>query len=162
MAKEIERKFLVVSDSWRDHVISTTPMRQAYMAANHDRSVRIRIRNDESARLTIKVGKAALVRDEFEYDIPLADAEEMMGLAIGNVIEKVRHTVQVANFLWEIDVFEGAYNGLVIAEVEMQSEADNPLLPTWVGREVTGDHRYSNQALATERLKPELVHAVQN
>lgn len=162
MAKEIERKFLVVGDSWRDQVISTTPMRQAYMATGRDRSVRIRIKNDKSARLTIKIGRSAVVRDEFEYDIPLADAEEMMDLAIGNVIEKVRHTVQVGNFLWEVDVFQGAYNGLVTAEVEMQSEADKPLMPTWIGREVTGDHRYSNQALATEHLKPELVHAVQN
>lgn len=162
MAKEIERKFLVVNDSWREHVISITPMRQAYIAASRDRSVRIRIKNDKSARLTIKIGKSSIVRDEFEYDIPLADAEEMMELSIGNVIEKVRHTVQVGNFLWEIDVFEGAYSGLVTAEVEMQSETDNPLMPTWIGREVTGDHRYSNQALATEHLKPELVHAVQN
>jgi Uncharacterized protein conserved in bacteria len=162
MVKEIERKFLVVSDSWRDHVISTTPMRQAYMATGRDRSVRIRIKNDKSARLTIKIGKSAVVRDEFEYDIPLTDAEEMMELAIGNVIEKVRHTVQVGNFLWEIDVFQGAYSGLVTAEVEMKSEADKPLLPTWIGREVTGDQRYSNQALATEHMKPELVHAVQN
>ena len=69
-------------------------------------------------------------------------------------------TVDVAGFTWEIDVFEGAFRGLVIAEVEMDSETDEPELPDWLGREVTGDRRYSNQVLATERLKPEVVHAV--
>lgn len=162
MAKEIERKFLVVNDSWRDRATSATPMRQAYIATNHDRSVRVRTMNETSAKVTIKIGKTALVRDEFEYDIPLPDAEELIDAAIGNVIEKVRYTVDVAGFTWEVDVFEGAYRGLVVAEVELRSESDNPALPSWVGREVTGDRRYSNQFLATERLKPELVHALSN
>ncbi|MBR0558100.1 CYTH domain-containing protein [Ciceribacter sp. L1K23] len=162
MAKEIERKFLVVDDSWRAAVKTATALRQAYIASSDDRSVRIRTRDDTSARLTIKIGKSALVRDEFEYDIPMADAREMMQLALGNVIEKVRYTVDVAGFVWEIDVFEGPYRGLVIAEVELASEADRPTIPKWVGREVTGDRRYSNQGLATERLKPELVHALPN
>lgn len=162
MAKEIERKFLVTNDSWRQHATSATPMRQAYLSVNHDRSVRVRTSNDESAKLTIKFGKTALVRDEFEYPIPLAEAEEMITFAVGNIIEKVRYTVDVGGFTWEVDVFEGAYRGLVIAEVELQSEQDDPELPDWLGREVTGDRRYSNQVLATERLKPELVHALPN
>lgn len=162
MAKEIERKFLVVDDSWRDAAISATPMRQAYITSNTDRSVRVRISNEEKARLTIKVGKSALVRDEFEYDIPLADAEELIGLSIGNVIEKVRYNVNIGDHVWEIDVFEGAHRGLVIAEIELRTETDSPPLPAWLGREVTGDRRYSNQALATERLKPERVHALSN
>lgn len=162
MAKEIERKFLVVDDSWRAVANSATPLRQAYVSANGDRSVRVRIANEEKARLTIKIGKAAMVRDEFEYDIPLADAEELITLCIGNVIEKVRYTVRFADHLWEIDVFEGAHRGLVIAEVELKSETEDPQLPAWIGREVTGDRRYSNQALASERLKPERVHALSN
>ncbi|MGF0539190.1 CYTH domain-containing protein [Agrobacterium sp. ES01] len=160
MAKEIERKFLVVDDSWRRDAISAVTMRQAYISVNSDRSVRVRTLDNGSARLTVKVGGAALVRDEFEYDIPLTDAEEMIDLSLGNVIEKTRHNVKIGDFTWEVDVFAGAYHGLVVAEVEMKAETDDPEIPHWVGREVTGDRRYSNQALATERLKPELVHAL--
>lgn len=162
MAKEIERKFLVINDSWRGRATSATAMRQAYLSVNSDRSIRVRTSNEKTAKLTIKFGKTALVRDEFEYDIPFVEALEMITFAIGSVIEKVRYTVDVGGFTWEIDVFEGAFQGLVIAEVEMRSEQDRPELPAWLGREVTGDRRYSNQALATERLKPEVVHAVSN
>ncbi len=162
MAKEIERKFLVINDSWRGRATSATAMRQAYLSVNSDRSIRVRTSNEKSAKLTIKFGKTAMVRDEFEYDIPFEEALEMITFAVGSVIEKVRYTVDVGGFTWEIDVFEGAFQGLVIAEVEMRSEHDRPELPAWLGREVTGDRRYSNQALATERLKPEVVHAVSN
>lgn len=160
MAKEIERKFLVRNDGWKSGVTSRTRIRQAYITAEADRSVRIRTRNDETAQLTMKFGTGLLTRDEFEYDIPHDDALEMIAFASGNVIEKTRHTVDFEGFTWEIDVFEGAYRGLVIAEVEMASETDDPSLPAWLGQEVTGDKRYSNQALATQRLRPELVHAI--
>ncbi|MBC2772190.1 CYTH domain-containing protein [Rhizobium sp. AQ_MP] len=160
MAKEIERKFLVRDDAWKSNVTSETRIRQAYIAAETDRSVRIRTRNDETAQLTIKFGNGLLVRDEFEYQIPIDDALEMIGIAKGHVIEKTRYTVDFAGFTWEIDVFAGQHRGLVIAEVEMQSETDEPKLPAWLGREVTGDKRYSNQALATERGRPERVHAI--
>lgn len=160
MAKEIERKFLVRNDGWKTGVTSRTTIRQAYIAAEADRSVRIRTRNDETAQLTMKFGTSHLTRDEFEYPVPYQDALEMIEFATGNVIEKTRYTVDFEGFTWEIDVFEGAYRGLVIAEVEMASEQDDPLLPSWLGREVTGDKRYSNQALATQRLRPELVHAI--
>ena len=160
MAKEIERKFLVRNDGWRSGVTSLTRIRQAYIAAEADRSVRIRTRNNETAQLTMKFGTGLLTRDEFEYDIPHQDALEMIEFASGNIIEKTRYTVEFEGFTWEIDVFEGAYRGLVTAEVEMTSEKDNPLLPAWLGQEVTGDKRYSNQALATQRLRPELVHAI--
>ena len=160
MAKEIERKFLVRTDGWKKAVTSQTHIRQAYIAAEPDRSVRVRTRNDKTAQLTIKFGKGALTRDEFEYPISHNDALEMLAFSIGNVIEKTRYTVDFEGFTWEVDVFEGAYRGLVTAEVEMTSEEDAPSLPTWLGREVTGDKRYSNQALATERMRPELVHAI--
>jgi adenylate cyclase len=160
MAKEIERKFLVRTDGWKSAVTSETRIRQAYIAAEPDRSVRIRTRNDDAAQLTIKFGKGLLTRDEFEYPIPHDEALEMLAFSIGNVIEKTRFTVDFEGFTWEVDVFEGVYRGLVTAEVEMASEEDTPALPTWLGREVTGDKRYSNQALATERMRPELVHAI--
>ncbi|HCL66527.1 MAG TPA: adenylate cyclase [Rhizobium sp.] len=162
MAKEIERKFLVANDDWRDLATSKTPMRQAYIVTMNDRSVRVRTRNDASAQVTIKIGQNSLVRDEFEYTIPIAEAEEMISLAVGNVIEKVRYTVEYNGFVWEVDAYEGAYLGLVIAEVELSDENDEPPLPDWVGREVTGDRRYSNQSLATEKLEMKLLDVLPN
>ncbi|MGV8936471.1 MAG: CYTH domain-containing protein [Allorhizobium sp.] len=149
MAKEIERKFLVKSEAWRSAATSQTRFLQAYVASLDDRSVRVRMRERDSATLTIKIGQGMLTRDEFEYDIPLDDAEQMIACAIGIVIEKTRYTVDHEGFVWEVDVFHGAHDGLVIAEVELESESDKPALPAWVGREVTGDRRYSNQMLAT-------------
>lgn len=149
MAKEIERKFLVKSEAWRIATTSETRFLQAYVVSMDDRSVRVRLRERESATLTIKIGQGTLTRDEFEYDIPIVDAEQMIACALGIVIEKTRFTVDHEGFVWEVDVFHGAHDGLVIAEVELQSEGDEPLLPDWVGAEVTGDWRYSNQMLAT-------------
>ncbi|MBB4480393.1 CYTH domain-containing protein [Rhizobium etli] len=150
MAKEIERKFLVRSDGWRSAVETKSVLKQGYIASMDDRSVRVRILDSRKARLTIKIGRSAITRDEFEYDIPIADAEELLQNAIGIVIEKTRYRVPHQGFVWEVDVFAGEHRGLVIAEVEMAAETDNPALPSWLGREVTGDFRYSNQALATE------------
>lgn len=150
MAKEIERKFLVRSDAWRSAVQSKSVLKQGYVASMDDRSVRVRILDEKTARLTLKIGRSTLTRDEFEYEIPVSDAEELLENAIGIVIEKTRHRVPHEGFVWEVDVFAGAHRGLIIAEVEMQAETDSPSLPAWLGREVTGDFRYSNQALATE------------
>ncbi|MBB3564800.1 CYTH domain-containing protein [Rhizobium sp. BK512] len=150
MAKEIERKFLVRGEAWRSAVESKSVLKQGYVASMDDRSVRIRILDEKTARLTMKIGRSTLTRDEFEYEIPVSDAEELLENAIGIVIEKTRYRVPHEGFVWEVDVFGGAHRGLVIAEVEMQAETDNPPLPAWLGREVTGDFRYSNQALATE------------
>lgn len=150
MAKEIERKFLVRGEAWRSAVESKSVLKQGYVASMDDRSVRIRILDEKAARLTMKIGRSTITRDEFEYEIPVSDAEELLGNALGIVIEKTRYRVPYEGFVWEVDVFAGAHRGLVIAEVEMQAETDNPPLPAWLGREVTGDFRYSNQALATE------------
>ena len=147
MAKEIERKFLVQHDGWRDTVVETIRLRQAYIASMEDRSVRVRLADDTVATLTVKIGKH-MTRDEFEYLIPVKDAEELMTTAVGVPIVKTRHKVPHNGFVWEIDVFDGLYEGLTIAEVEMRREDDDPDLPDWLGDEVTGQHRYSNQALA--------------
>ncbi len=149
MAKEIERKFLVVNDHWRSLVSEIISLRQAYIASMPDRSVRVRLANEDTATITIKIGRA-MTRDEFEYSIPVADAEELIDAAIGLVIQKTRHKVPFKGFVWEVDVFAGAHEGLVIAEVEMGDESDDPALPDWLGQEVTGEYRYSNQALATQ------------
>lgn len=152
MAKEIERKFLVASDGWRNHADKGIDLRQAYVVTMNDRSLRVRIHGDKWARLTIKIGKSALVRDEYEYDLPLHDAKEMLTRAVGIVIEKRRHRVPHKGFIWEVDVYEGPLRGLIVAEVELKRETDLPALPDWIGREITGDRRYSNQSLATEGL----------
>lgn len=160
MAKEIERKFLVRDDRWRDLVTEKMNLRQAYVAGMEDRSVRVRLTNQTVATLTVKIGRS-ITRDEFEYQIPIPDAEELLGNAIGLVIEKTRYKVPFRDFVWEVDVFRGAHRGLVIAEVEMNDENDDPELPEWLGREVTGEYRYSNQALAThyEQEYDELSHS---
>lgn len=160
MAKEIERKFLVLNDEWRQSAITATVFRQAYIASMEDRSVRVRLMDGERATMTIKIGKSAMTRDEFEYAIPVPDALELIDNAIGIVIEKTRYTLEHHGFIWEIDVYDAAYRGLVVAEVEMKNEGDNPVLPSWLGPEVTGDRRYSNQSLATEDLREEIGHGL--
>jgi CYTH domain-containing protein len=157
MAKEIERKFLVNGDGWRQEASSSSDFLQAYIAFGQDRSVRVRIMDKARAMLTIKVGRNLIARDEFEYDIPLADAEELAANAIGVVLEKTRHDVEHQGYVWEVDVYQGAYKGLVVAEVEIEDENASPELPAWIGKEITGDRRYSNVVMATEDLSGELV-----
>jgi len=158
MAKEIERKFLVASDGWRDEADGGTNLLQAYIVTMDDRSARVRLMNDTRAKLTIKIGNGSMTRDEFEYDIPVEDAKELMPKAIGLVIEKTRYKVTHGGFVWEVDVYGGAHDGLVIAEVELSAEGDTPALPAWLGAEVTGDPRYSNQFLATKALASKNDH----
>ncbi|MBW6421772.1 CYTH domain-containing protein [Rhizobium sp. XQZ8] len=160
MAKEIERKFLVTGEDWRDAASTSSRFLQAYVAAAEDRSVRVRIVDGRHAKLTIKLGKNLVARDEFEYEIPLADAEEMAKCATGIVLEKTRHRIEHQGYTWEVDVFGGTYLGLVVAEVELESETAQPDIPSWVGQEITGDRRYSNAVMATEDLSKELVDAL--
>lgn len=155
MAREIERKFLVASDGWRATADRGVRLVQAYVMLAEGRSLRTRIYDDGRARLTLKLGDGGLVRDEFEYGVPLADAREMIRRRLGNVIEKVRYRVSFAGFVWEVDVFEGDLAGLLIAEVEMASPADSPLLPDWLGREITDAPEFGNRSLALAGLPGE-------
>ncbi|MDR6817143.1 CYTH domain-containing protein [Neorhizobium sp. 2083] len=157
MAKEIERKFLVKSDGWRSEVSSSSAFLQAYIAYGDDRSVRVRIMDGKRAKLTIKIGRELSVRDEFEYEIPLADAEEMAVAAVGVVLEKTRHEIRHQGYTWEVDVYGGTYKGLVVAEVEIEDEGALPDIPDWIGEEITGDRRYSNTVMATEDLSGEIL-----
>jgi CYTH domain-containing protein len=152
MAKEIERKFLVASETWRKKAGKGKKIRQAVILSEGDRFLRIRAIDGRRARLTLKIGISGLSRHEFEYDVPIDDAEELLDLANGGRISKTRYEVRHAGYTWEIDVYDGELEGLVVAEVEMKSEQDQPELPPWLGREVTGDSRYSNQALAAGSL----------
>ncbi len=152
MAIEIERKFLVCNDSWRkdEHgqPVMGTVFRQGYMA-DGDATVRVRIQGAQ-ARLTIKGKTQGMSRLEFEYEIPMGDAIQMLdSLCKKPLVEKTRYVRQENGLTWEIDVFEGENRGLVLAEVELESEDQQVQLPEWVGEEVTHDRRYYNVNLST-------------
>jgi CYTH domain-containing protein len=148
MGKEVERKFLVSSPAWRGLVEAEIRIRQFYVAAQPGRTVRVRISDGRSARLTLKFGERARERDEFEYSIPLAEAEELMAFALGRVIEKTRHHVRHRGYLYEVDVFGGKLAGLVIAELETPDDVPDEMLPDWLGHEVTGESKFYNASLA--------------
>ena len=152
MAKEIERKFLVRGDRWKAVSTGSRGIRQGYLALDGGVSLRVRIIEDSYAVLTIKSGYSGLARDEFEYTIPLSDGREMMECCDGRVIEKTRYHVPHHGFVWEVDVYAGSHAGLVIAEVELNDETDNPPLPDWVGREITGEAAWGNAMLAIHGL----------
>ncbi len=148
MAKEIERKFLVSGSEWRDGVEAEIRIRQFYLAALADRTIRIRISDGGSAMLTLKFSGRGRGRDEYEYPVPLAEALEMMPFALGRVIEKTRCHVRHRGYLYEVDVFGGPLAGLVIAELETPDDVPAERLPAWLGQEVTDDPRYYNASLA--------------
>ncbi|MFM1947258.1 MAG: hypothetical protein RL207_1541 [Bacteroidota bacterium] len=140
---EIERKYLLETMDWKDEFIqSVTHIKQAYLFEDEDKSVRIRIRSDK-AYMTIKMGKG-VTRNEFEYLIPVSDAEEMIEKAALLCLEKDRYVVQYRESTWEIDVFKGKYEGLVLAEIELNNENEEFQLPAWIGEEVTNDPTYLN------------------
>ncbi|BCL38411.1 CYTH domain-containing protein [Nostoc sp. MS1] len=145
MAKEIERKFLVNGDSWRQ-LDEGSLYRQGYIASQ-GATVRVRIAGNQGY-LTIKGPTVNFSRSEFEYSIPLADAEEMLDtLCDRPLIEKTRYKIEWSGLVWEVDEFAGANQGLIIAEVELTDEAQQVEIPDWIGTEVTGDVRYYNSYL---------------
>jgi adenylate cyclase len=150
MSFEIERKFLVRGDDWRALATGQVSIRQAYLASDGRASIRVRIRGDSSATLTIKSRPVDLRRLELEYDIPVLEAEALVKLRQGSIIEKVRHVVPYGgdvDLAWEIDVFSGENLGLVVAEIELRHERQHVELPPWIGPEVTGQLQYYNSAL---------------
>jgi adenylate cyclase len=147
MAVEIERKFLLADDRWRMEVTRSQRLAQGYLGGARV-SVRVRI-GAELAWLTIKARVAGSRRLEFEYPIPLADAEQLLDeLSLPGRIEKIRHHVQVGGRLWEIDEFLGDNAGLVVAEIELDKVDAGFERPSWIGAEVTDQARYYNSALA--------------
>jgi CYTH domain-containing protein len=146
MATEIERKFLVKSDAWREGPPGTE-ICQGYLARDERRSVRVRLAGDE-AFITVKGTGEGIARPEFEYPVRPADAREMLGLCLPSLIEKTRHKRHHAGHLWEVDEFHGENAGLVVAEIELESEDRDFEKPAWVGAEVTDDPRYLNACLA--------------
>ena len=153
MAIEIERKFLVQNTHWHEHVYNKQLMRQGYLVSDANRSVRVRIA-DDNAYLNIKSGTLGVSRSEYEYAIPLADAREMLTtLCHKPLIEKTRYFVRHRDHVWEIDVFEGDNAGLVVAEVELADANEMLELPSWAGKEVSHDPRYYNSQLVDHPYK---------
>ncbi len=146
MNKEIERKFLVKNHDFKK-IERGVLIRQGFLSTANERVVRIRIKESQ-AYLTVKGISIGASRTEFEYEIPLKDAEIMISeLCEKPVIEKYRYCIKTNDFLWEVDEFKGENEGLIIAEIELRSE-DQPFdIPEWVGEEVTGDPRYYNSNL---------------
>jgi adenylate cyclase len=147
MGFEIERKFLVVNDAWRAGATGHMRLRQAYLTSDGKASIRVRIKDNGDATLTIKSRGADLRRLELEYSVPTLEAEAMIPLRRGAIIEKVRHKVPFGGLSWEVDVFAGENEGLVIAEVELSHEHQRIELPSWIGAEVTGQAQYYNGSL---------------
>lgn len=147
MSKEIERKFLVVDDSYRTQATGKHSIAQGYLNTDPDRTVRVRIADDR-AFITIKSRNHGCVRGEWEYEVPAEDARELLELCVGKVIEKTRYLVPFGGLTWEVDEFGGHHAGLVVAEVELPEEDTVFDLPSFVGREVTGDPAYYNSTLS--------------
>jgi adenylate cyclase len=149
MALEIERKFLLATDDWKREVTKCERLRDGLVARFGEGKVRVRL-TESNAWLTIKGPREGISRPEFEYEIPRADAEQMLRtLCQGDpVLEKVRHTVPFGGLDWTIDVYMGPLTGVVLAEVELEHPDQHPQLPPWVGEEVTNDPRFEKSTLA--------------
>ena len=149
MGIEIERKFLIISDAWRAQAVRSVAMTQGYLSKKSGAaSVRVRLEGDE-AKLNIKAARVGTTRAEYEYDLPPADAREILSTLCANRVEKIRHYAPVGRHTFEIDEFSGANAGLVVAEIELGAVNETFERPAWLGREVTDDRRYYNHYLAS-------------
>ena len=154
MGKEIERKFLVKDTSFMASAVNSLNISQAYLSTNPDATVRIRI-SGQNAFLTIKSRNHGATRDEWEYPLPLSDANDMIQTCCkSNCIEKCRYIVPFAGRFWEVDVLGGRLSGLIIAEIELENESAEIDLPPYVGQEVTNDARFYNSALVSASEPP--------
>ena len=144
---EIERKFLLKNDTWRQHIKQSFKIKQGYLSRGKNSTVRIRV-DEEHSYLTIKGPTNGSTRTEFEYEIPHDEAEIMLKMCVESLIYKVRHIVMVGDMKWEIDAFVLDNDGLVVAEIELDSETQQFDMPDWIGKEVTHDPRYYNSNLS--------------
>lgn len=152
MAQEIERKFLVQSDAWRS-LAQGRYYCQGYIPTQGKQTVRVRIVSDQGY-LTLKGPAVGIIRSEYEYEIPLADAQAMLSeLCQQPLIEKHRYRIPLGNVVWEVDDFLGENQGLIVAEVELTHAEQVVELPGWIGEEVTGDPRYYNASLVRKPFK---------
>ncbi len=153
MAQEIEHKFLIKNNDWVEHVDKSSEYKQGYLISDDKRSIRVRISNN-TAWLNIKSASIGTLRQEYEYEIPLEEGKEILNtLCEKPMIEKIRHFVPYKQHLWEIDVFSGDNEGLVVAEVELSKVGEAFEKPPWLGNEVTDDIRYYNNQLCKNPYK---------
>ena len=148
--REIERKFLVAGEDWRRKAKASVHIVQGYLARGRQAIIRVRIKDGKSATLTIKSREPGMSRAEYEYRIAIKDAKALLELCGRSRIENRRYTLGQGKLTWEIDVFAGAHEGLVVAEVELSTTDESVRLPAWIGEEVTNDPRYRNSALASD------------
>lgn len=152
MGMEIERKFLLNGTGWR-RLAQGVPYCQGYLSLVKERTVRVRTVQNKGF-LTIKGISTGMTRMEFEYEIPVAEADVLLDVLCEKpLIEKKRYTIEFAGFIWEVDEFFGENEGLVLAEIELTGEDQSFEKPPWIGREVTGDSRYFNSSLTREPFK---------
>ena len=147
MPKEIERKFLIAQDGWKAGVQRSSFFAQGYLSYDPERTVRVR-ETDTHGFLTVKGLTVGLSRDEFEYEIPKDEAATLLKMCEHPPIQKRRYFVAHEGHLWEVDIFEGANEGLEVAEIELRREDEEFVRPEWLGEEVSGDRRYSNSSLS--------------
>ena len=153
MAIEIEHKFLLLNEDWREQAERSERMTQGYLVAQAKSSVRLRIAG-AMAWINIKSATVGTSRSEYEYPVPVSDAEEMLAnLAEGPLIDKTRHYVRHGEHLWEIDEFYGDNAGLIVAEIELSAEGEQFDKPTWAGEDVSHDVRYYNSMLTKKPYK---------
>ena len=153
MALEIEHKFLLRDERWRDQVERSLRMRQGYLVSDATRSVRVRVAGDQGY-LNIKSGTLGIARREYEYRIPLDEAEELLDtLCEKPLLEKTRHFIHYGDHLWEVDEFGGDNAGLIVAEVELGAVDEAFARPDWIGEEVSHDLRYYNSQLVRHPYK---------
>ena len=150
MATEIEHKYLVKADLWQEVTPhASVEVKQAYLVTDPDKTIRVRTMGDQ-AFITIKGKASGASRAEYEYEIPLQDAHELIHKFSSNLIEKVRHYVLHDTKTWEVDEFRGLNKGLVVAEIELATEEETYALPAWIDKNVTHDHRDANSNLVSD------------
>jgi len=153
MSIEIERKFLIINDNWKHLPSQKADYTQGYFATNKDCSIRVRVTED-AASINIKSATLGIYRSEFDYPIPVEDARELLEtLCIHPLIEKTRYKIQDNNHVWEVDVFSGENEGLIVAEIELKSIDEEFTKPDWIGEEVSDDPRYYNVCLVERPYK---------
>ena len=145
MGTEIERKFMVNGLGWEHNDYHS--ITQGYLCTDPDRTVRIRLYESE-AFITIKGRTHGITRAEYEYSIPLHEGRDLLQMCTGHIISKKRFIVKLHNTIWEVDQFEGAHKGLILAEVELQSETQDFHKPSWLGMEVSDDPKFTNSYLS--------------
>jgi CYTH domain-containing protein len=153
VALEIERKFLVANDGWKNSIARRVRIRDGLIAYNKGHKARVRIADDVATIALKSQRRGLVVRNEFEYAIPLPDAEEMLRtMCDGNVLEKVGYFITHASSTWQVDVYEGLLDGFVLAEIELTNVDQTLILPDWIGAEVTADLRYRKINMVAARL----------